>query len=67
MTVSGHPSPDEIGTGQIVCRDPNGTETVVATGFLFPSHDGGPRRRVVRVELGVAPAGLREVLKVTLP
>src|SRR5581483_4273180 len=37
MTAPGFPGPSELGTGQIVQIDPDGRQTVIATGFSFPT------------------------------
>jgi hypothetical protein len=37
MTAAGFPGPGELGTGQIVRIDPNGAQTLIATGFSFPT------------------------------
>jgi hypothetical protein len=67
MTAPGEPGPDEMGTGQIVQIDPNGTQTVIATGFSFPTamtmgNDGA----LYVSNWGFAPAGLGEILRVPL-
>jgi sugar lactone lactonase YvrE len=67
MTAPGEPGPGEIGTGQIVQIDPNGTQTVIATGFSFPTAmTMGPDGALYVSNWGFAPAGLGEILKVTL-
>jgi len=37
MTLPGGPTPDQAGSGRIVQIDPNGSATVIATGFSFPT------------------------------
>jgi sugar lactone lactonase YvrE len=67
MTAAGNPGPAEIGTGQIVQIDPDGTQTVLATGFSFPTAmTMGPDGALYVSNWGFAPAGLRTIVKVTL-
>jgi len=67
MTDPGFPGPNEIGTGQIVRIDPNGTQTVVATGFSFPTAmTMGPDGALYVSNWGFAPAGLGEIVRVAL-
>ena len=67
MTDPGFPGPNEIGTGQIVQIDPNGTQTVIATGFSFPTAmTMGPDGALHVSNWGFAPAGLGEIVRVGL-
>jgi sugar lactone lactonase YvrE len=67
MTGPGFPGPGEIGTGQIVQIDPNGTKTVIAAGFSFPTAmTMGPDGALYVSNWGFAPAGLGEIVRVAL-
>jgi hypothetical protein len=37
MTQEGFPGPSQLGSGQVVRIDPDGQQTVIATGFSFPT------------------------------
>ena len=67
MTDPGFPGPNEIGTGQIVRIDPSGAQTVIATGFSFPTAmTMGPDGALYVSNWGFAPAGLGEILRVAI-
>jgi hypothetical protein len=70
MTAPGFPGPAEFGTGQIVQIDPNGRQTVIATGFSFPTAMTlGPDGAfyVSNLGFGGPTPGLGQILRVTLP
>jgi hypothetical protein len=68
MTAPGFPGPSEIGTGRIVRIDPNGRQTVVATGFSFPTAmTMGPDGALYVSNLGFAGPGAGQIMRVTLP
>ncbi len=70
MTAPGFPTPAEIGTGQIVEIDPNGRQTVIATGFSFPAGmTMGPDGALYVSNLGFGgPApGAGQIVRVAVP
>jgi hypothetical protein len=67
MTEPGDPGPAQIGSGKIVQIDPNGTQTVIAENFSFPTAmTMGPDGALYVSNWGFAPAGLGEVVRVAL-
>jgi hypothetical protein len=70
MTAPGFPSPAQLGTGKIVQIDPDGRQTVIATGLSFPSAiTTGPDGALYVSNLGFGgPApGLGQVLRISVP
>jgi hypothetical protein len=70
MTAPGFPGPAELGTGRIVRIEPNGTKTVAATGFSFPTAmTMGPDGAlyVSNFGFGGPVPGLGSILRVALP
>jgi len=70
MTAPGFPGPAQLGTGRIVQIDPNGAQTVIATGFSFPTAMTlGPDGALYVSNLGFGgPApGLGSIDRVTIP
>jgi hypothetical protein len=68
MTAPGFPSPGELGTGRVVRIDPNGRQTVIATGLSFPTAmTFGPDGALYVSNLGFGgPApGLGQILRIT--
>ena len=68
MTAPGFPSPDELGTGRVVRIDPNGQQTVIATGLSFPTamirgRDGA--LYVSNFGFGGPVPGLSQILRIT--
>ena len=67
MTAPGFPGPGEIGTGRIVQIDPNGVQTIIADGFSFATAmTMGPDGALYVSNLGFAPAGAGEIIRVAL-
>jgi hypothetical protein len=67
MTVAGFPGPAEFGAGRVVQIDPNGTETVIAEGFSFPTAMRmGPDRAlyVSNIGFGGPVPGLGQIYRV---
>ena len=66
MTVPGFPGPAELGSGRIVQIDPNGEQTVIATGLSFPTAMTlGPDGALYVSNLGLgAPPGAGQILRV---
>ncbi len=70
MTAAGFPGPAELGTGQVVRIDPNGQQTVIATGFSFPTAmTTGPDGALYVSNLGFGGPvpGLGQIFRITLP
>ena len=70
MTDPGFPGPNELGTGQILQIDPDGRQTVIATGFSFPTAMRmGPDGALYVSDLGFGGPvpGLGTIQRVTLP
>src|SRR6185369_5153676 len=69
MTAPGLPSPAQIGSGRVVRIDPNGDQTVIATGLSFPGGMTlGPDNAlyVSNFSFG-APPGAGQVVRIQLP
>jgi hypothetical protein len=68
MTGPGFPSPAQIGTGKVVQIDPNGRQTVIATGLSFASGmTMGPDGALYISNFGFgAPAGAGQIIRLTL-
>jgi len=69
MTNPGFPSPAQIGSGRVVRIDPNGGQTVIATGLSFPGGmtlgpDGA--LYVSNFSFG-APPGVGQIVRIELP
>jgi hypothetical protein len=70
MTVAGFPGPSELGAGQILRIDPNGRQTIIATGFSFPTAmTMGPDGAlyVSNVGFGGPAPGLGQIVRVSIP
>ncbi len=70
MTAPGFPSPAELGTGQVVQIDPDGRQTVIATGLSFPTAmTMGPDGALYVSNVGFAGPfpGLGQILRITVP
>jgi len=68
MTAAGFPGPQEVGTGRVVQIDPDGTQTVIATGFSFPTAmTMGPDGALYVSNLGFAGPGAGQIVRVTIP
>jgi hypothetical protein len=70
MTAPGFPSPAELGTGQVVQIDPNGKQTLIATGLSFPTAiTTGPDGALYVSNLGFGGPvpGLGQILRITVP
>jgi hypothetical protein len=70
MTNPGFPDPSQGGSGKVVRIDPSGAQTVVASGLSFPTAmTMGPDGAlyVSNIGLGAPPAGLGQILKITVP
>jgi hypothetical protein len=70
LTNPGFPDPSQLGSGKVVRIDPSGAQTVVASGLSFPSAmtigpDGA--LYVSNLGFGAPPAGLGQVVKITVP
>jgi hypothetical protein len=69
MTAPGFPGPAELGTGQVVQVDPNGHQTVIATGLSFPTAmTVGPDGDLYVSNLGFSGPipGLGQILRITV-
>jgi hypothetical protein len=70
MTAPGLPGPAQLGTGQIVEIDPNGRQTVIATGLSFPTAMAlGPDNAlyVSNIGFGGPAPGLGQIVRIALP
>jgi hypothetical protein len=70
MTVPGFPGPAELGSGRVVEIDPDGSQTVVATGLSFPTAiTTGPNGALYVSNLGFGGSvpGLGQILRITVP
>ena len=67
MTNPGFPSPAQVGSGRIVRIDPNGSQTVIATGLSFPTAmTFGPDGALYVSNFGFA-AGIGQIVRVEVP
>ena len=69
MTAPGFPTPAQIGSGRVVRIDPNGDQTVIATGLSFPGGMTlGPDNALYVSNLSFgAPPGAGQVVRIDLP
>ena len=69
MTNPGFPSPAQIGSGRVVRIDPNGEQTVIATGLSFPGGMTlGPDGALYVSNLSFgAPPGAGQIVRIELP
>jgi hypothetical protein len=68
MTAPGFPGPPQVGTGRVVQIDPDGEQTVIATGFTFPTAmTMGPDGALYVSNLGFAGPGAGQIVRVTIP
>jgi hypothetical protein len=70
MTAPGFPGPAELGTGRVVQIDPSGRQTVIASGFSFPTAmTMGPDGALYISNLGFGGPmpGLGQIVRVALP
>jgi BON domain-containing protein len=67
MTNPGFPSPAQVGSGRVVRIDPNGTQTVIATGLSFPTAmTFGPDGNLYVSNFGFA-AGIGQIVRIEVP
>jgi hypothetical protein len=68
MRVPGFPSPAELFSGRVVQIDPDGRQTVIATGLSFPTAmTMGPDGALYVSNFGFAPPGAGQILRITIP
>ena len=69
MTNPGFPSPAQVGSGRVVRIDPNGDQTVIATGLSFPGGMTlGPDGALYVSNLSFgAPLGAGQIVRIELP
>ena len=70
MTQPGFPGPGEFNTGNVVMIEPNGRQTVIASGLNFPSAmTFGPDGAlyVSNVGFGAPPIGLGQIVRIEIP
>jgi hypothetical protein len=70
MTQPGLPGPGEFNTGNVVMIEPNGRQTVIASGLNFPSAmTFGPDGAlyVSNVGFGAPPIGLGQIVRIEIP